>query len=104
MLTTAGVTLSSIGARLGNGSSATDCGTAAFASQGVCKSNVKLMRAYLTAAGIEFEVRVIAGTLHDMQTFQGLNGDNWDWPKAYWNWRTQPEIFLNSIIDFIHEK
>ncbi len=65
--------------------------------------NENLMREYLTSAGIEFEIKVIPGTLHDMKTFQGLNGDNWNWPKVYWEWRKQPNSFLDNIIQFINK-
>lgn len=67
------------------------------------KENIKLMREYLASAKVEFEIKVISETLHDMKTFQGLNGDNWNWPNVYWNWRIQPESFLNSITQFINK-
>ncbi len=67
------------------------------------EENENLMREYLTLAGIEFDIKVIPGTLHDMKTFQGLNGDNWSWPKVYWEWRKQPYSFLDNIIQFLNK-
>ena len=55
--------------------------------------NLSKMNDYLTRANIDFEIKVIEGTLHDMSTFQELNGDNWDWPNVYWKWRVQPYTF-----------
>jgi len=65
--------------------------------------NEELMNKYLTLAGVDFYIRVIPGTLHDMRTYQGLNGDNWNWPHAYWEWRAQPHSFLNNIIQFLNK-
>ncbi len=59
------------------------------------------MHEYLTKAGIPFEIVVIKGATHDMRTYQGLNGDNWDWPHVYWQWRVQPEDFIASISEFL---
>ena len=67
------------------------------------KENEKLMREYLTVAGIEFDIKVIPGVLHDMKTYQGLNGDNWSWPNVYWEWRVQPYSFLGNIIQFLNK-
>lgn len=67
------------------------------------KENENLMREYLTLAGIEFDIKVIPGTLHDMKTFQGLNGDDWNWPIGYWEWRKQPYSFLDNIIQFLNK-
>ena len=67
------------------------------------KENENLMREYLTIAKIDFDIKVIPGTVHDMKTFQGLNGDNWNWPKVYWEWRKQPYSFLDNIIQFLNK-
>lgn len=67
------------------------------------KENKEKMRNYLTQAGIEFEIVTIKGAYHNMQTSQGLNGNNWDWPKVYWQWRKQPKEFMNKIIEFIEK-
>jgi uncharacterized protein len=66
--------------------------------------NAKLMMEYLTTSGIRFDIKVISGALHDMKTFQGLNGDNWDWPLVYWKWRTEPKEYMQSIIEFLDKK
>ena len=66
--------------------------------------NEKLMTEYLTKSGVKFDIKVIPGVLHDMKTFQGLNGDNWDWPLVYWNWRAEPDEYLSSIIEFLEGK
>ena len=63
--------------------------------------NVKLMTEYLTKSGVKFDVKVISGVLHDIKTFQGLNGDNWNWPSVYWTWRTEPEEYFASIVAFL---
>lgn len=68
------------------------------------KENVKLMTEYLTTSGIQFDIKVIPEALHDMKTFQGLNGDNWDWPFVYWKWRVEPEEYMLSIIEFLDRK
>lgn len=67
------------------------------------KENQEKMHNYLTQADIEFEIKVIKGAYHNMQTSHGLNGKNWDWPKVYWQWRKQPEEFIDTIIEFIDE-
>jgi len=67
------------------------------------EENENLMKKYLLMAGIEFDIKVIPGTLHDMKTFQGLNGDNWNWPFVYWEWRVQPKEFINSITQFLNK-
>ncbi len=63
--------------------------------------NEEKMRAYLTEAGIDFEIVVIKGVAHDMLTYQGLNGGNWDWPQVSWQWRYRPAEFLNRIEGFL---
>ncbi|WP_299116431.1 alpha/beta fold hydrolase [uncultured Winogradskyella sp.] len=67
------------------------------------KENKKLMTKYLTLAGIEFDIKVISGTLHDMKTFQGLNGENWKWPEVFWEWRIEPRDFIDNIAQFINK-
>jgi len=67
------------------------------------KENETKMRNYLNSSGVEFEIRVIEGALHDMRTFQGLNGDNWNWPIVYWDWRVQPKAFINSMTQFLNK-
>lgn len=67
------------------------------------EENENLMREYLTLAGIKFDIKIIPETLHDMKTFQGLNGDNWSWPEVYWEWRKQPHSFLDNIIQFLNK-
>lgn len=67
------------------------------------EENEELMNKYLTLAGVDFDIKVISGTLHDMKTFQGLNGENWKWPHVYWEWRSQPDDFINSIAQFINK-
>lgn len=66
--------------------------------------NVKLMTEYLSASGIQFDIKIIPDAGHDMKTFQELNGENWNWPKVYWQWRFEPKEYLLSIIDFLDEK
>jgi uncharacterized protein len=61
------------------------------------------MKNYLSHADIEYDIIVIKGTMHDMRTYQGINGEDWDWPKVYWEWRIQPVSFMNSIVDFLIE-
>lgn len=63
--------------------------------------NVDKMRSYLDEANTEYKIVTIMGVGHDMLTYQGLNGQNWDWPKVYWQWRNQPDEFMNAIIQFI---
>jgi pimeloyl-ACP methyl ester carboxylesterase len=63
--------------------------------------NVNLMTEYLTKSGIEFDIKIIPEVVHDMKTFHGLNGDNWNWPSVYWTWRTEPEAYLASIVAFL---
>ncbi|SMD32258.1 Pimeloyl-ACP methyl ester carboxylesterase [Reichenbachiella faecimaris] len=66
------------------------------------KENTALMRTYLDDAQVNYEVKIIEGAIHDMNTFQGLKGGQWNWPKAYWEWRKQPEPFLKHILQFIN--
>ena len=63
--------------------------------------NKEKMEAYLSKSGVRHQVLIIPGCAHDMLTFQGLNGDNWNWPKVHWQWRSQPPEFMESIVNFI---
>jgi len=65
--------------------------------------NLNKMNEYLSNAGIDFEIKIIEGTLHDMRTFQELNGDNWNWPNVYWKWRIQPYTFIDNITQFLNK-
>ena len=65
------------------------------------EENEAKMRRYLSDAGVPFQVRVIPNVGHDMKTYHGLNGNNWNWPKVYWQWRKQPDEYIESIVDFI---
>lgn len=67
------------------------------------KENKPLMHEYLSRSGVEFDIVVIDGVGHDMKTYHGLNGDNWHWPHTFWQWRKEPEIFLQSICNFIDQ-
>lgn len=61
------------------------------------------MKQYLGKAGVTHEVVVIKGCAHDMKTFHGLKGGDWNFPDAYWEWKTQPEEFMQSIVSFLHK-
>lgn len=65
------------------------------------QENRARMEDLLTAAGVDHRIVVLPGCGHDARTFQGLNGNDWDWPRVYWQWRTQPREFIDSIVDLI---
>lgn len=65
------------------------------------QENAGIMDSLLNLSGVKHEVIIIKGTAHDMLTYSGLNGTNWAWPRVYWQWRKQPQEFLNSIITWI---
>lgn len=67
------------------------------------ENNEQKMRDYLSHANVKFEIKIVEGALHDMKTFQGLSGDNWEWPNIYWEWRVQPLSFINTIVDFVNK-
>jgi len=59
------------------------------------------MDSLLTRARVRHRIVVIPGVGHEMLTDQGLNGDRWDWPVAYWHWRREPAEFLREIEAFV---
>ncbi|MGE0567008.1 MAG: alpha/beta hydrolase family protein [Bacteroidia bacterium] len=63
--------------------------------------NKTKMEEYLTMAGVNFDIVVIEGATHDMRTYHGLNGNNWNWPQVYWQWRIQPTSYIESITEFL---
>lgn len=65
--------------------------------------NERKMKEYLKKAGVQYGVVVIDGVGHDMLTYHGLNGDNWNWPKVYWQWRKQPSEFILLIEEFLRK-
>lgn len=65
------------------------------------KENEAKMDSLLRLSGTPYKILTIKGTAHDMLTFQGLNGANWNWPLVYWQWRKQPEEFMKTITGWI---
>jgi hypothetical protein len=59
------------------------------------------MEYYLTQAGVHYKIITLPNCGHDMITNEGLNGSDWNWPTVYWQWRRQPQEFVNSIVDWI---
>jgi uncharacterized protein len=68
------------------------------------KENEAKMDSLLKLSGTKYKIMTIKGTAHDMLTYQGLNGNNWNWPIVYWQWRKQPKEFTESIIEFINKQ
>jgi hypothetical protein len=56
---------------------------------------------YLKHAGVNYKIVTINNCGHDMITNEGLNGADWNWPSIYWQWRKQPQEFVNSIFEWI---
>jgi pimeloyl-ACP methyl ester carboxylesterase len=67
------------------------------------KENEAKMDSLLKLSGTQYKVVTIKGCAHDMLTYQGLNGANWDWPMVYWQWRRQPTEFIQTITEWIKE-
>jgi len=63
--------------------------------------NETRMEELLAKSGAKHEVVTIADMAHDGRSSQGLNGDNWDWPRVFWRWRKQPEEFMERIVHHI---
>ena len=63
--------------------------------------NKSKMGSYLEQSGTNYKIITINNCGHDMIANQGLNGDNWNWPIVYWQWRKQPQEFINSIFEWI---
>jgi len=63
--------------------------------------NESKMATYLQHAGVDYKIVTINNCGHDMITNEGFNGTNGNWPYTYWQWRKQPQEFVNSIIDWI---
>lgn len=63
--------------------------------------NKEKMDSLLKLSGQDYKIVVMEGCAHDMLTYQGLNGANWDWPTVYWQWRKQPTEFMQTIIEWI---
>lgn len=68
------------------------------------KENEARMDSLLKLSGSRYKILTVKGIAHDMLTYQGLNGANWNWPAVYWQWRKQPEEFSESIIEFIKKR
>lgn len=68
------------------------------------QENKDKMESCLKEAGVEYRITIIPGCGHDMIGFHGLNGNNWDWPHVYWQWRKQPVEFIQEILDFIKKR
>jgi len=62
--------------------------------------NESKMATYLKHAGVDYKIVTINNCGHDMITSEGLNGTTENWPYTYWQWRKQPQEFVNSIIDW----
>ena len=65
--------------------------------------NKSRMENFLKASGTKYKIITIDNCGHDMIAYQGLNGDNWNWPIVYWQWRKQPREFINDIVDWIEK-
>ena len=63
--------------------------------------NKSKMETYLKQAGVNYKIVTITNCGHDMITNEGLNGTDWNWPTVYWQWRKQPQEFVNSIVEWI---
>jgi len=67
------------------------------------KENEAKMDSLLLKSGVPYKIVTIKGCAHDMLTYQGLNGANWDWPVVYWQWRRQPAEFIHTITEWLKE-
>lgn len=63
--------------------------------------NKNKMDSLLKLSKTKYKIVEISGAAHDMLTFQGLNGPNWKWPIVYWQWRKQPNEFMDEIIKWV---
>jgi uncharacterized protein len=63
--------------------------------------NQKKMDSLLRSAGIPYKIEVMEGCAHDLLTYQGLNGNDWNWPIVYWQWRKQPSEYSELLINWI---
>lgn len=68
------------------------------------QENSDKMDELLRIAGIKYRILTLENCGHDLRTYQGMNGDSWQWPVAYWQWRRQPDIFIKTIIAWILEQ
>ncbi len=68
------------------------------------KENEARMDSLLKLSGTHYQIVTIKGVAHDMLTYQGLNGANWNWPVVYWQWRKQPEEFMRMIVEWVKSK
>ena len=59
------------------------------------------METYLKHAGVKYNIVTINNCSHDMITNEGLNGTGSNWPTVYWQWRKQPQEFVNAIYTWI---
>ena len=65
------------------------------------QENKSKMDSLLKLSGVKYKIININNCGHDMLSYAGLNGDNWNWPVVYWKWRKQPIEFIDSIVDWI---
>jgi pimeloyl-ACP methyl ester carboxylesterase len=65
--------------------------------------NETKMDSLLKLSGTQYKIITIKGCAHDMLTYQGLNGANWNWPSVYWQWRKQPEEFMKTILEWVEK-
>jgi pimeloyl-ACP methyl ester carboxylesterase len=63
--------------------------------------NEARMDSLLRLSKSHYRIVVIPNVGHDELTFQGLNGDNWNWPDVYWQWRKRPDAIVETIASWI---
>lgn len=65
-------------------------------------SNEKLMRNYLTKAGVYFQIKVFPNCGHSTETFSTLKGGDWKFPEKFWIWKQKTPGFYETIIQWIN--
>jgi uncharacterized protein len=64
--------------------------------------NEARMDSLLRLSGSPHTIKIVPHVGHDELTFQGLNGNDWQWPDVYWQWRKRPPIIIETIINWIN--
>ena len=64
--------------------------------------NEARMDSLLRLSGSPHTIKIVPHVGHDELRFQGLNGNDWQWPDVYWQWRKRPPIIIETIVKWIN--
>jgi hypothetical protein len=66
--------------------------------------NAARMDSLLCLSRSPHTIKIVPQVGHEELTFQGLNGNDWQWPDVYWQWRKRPPIITETIVKWINAR